>query len=821
MGVGTVGQGIFKAGGVTILDGALGTVLQAGGLAPGARPEALCLSEPDRVRAVHAAYLAAGADILYANTFGANNKKFAGSGLSVTECITAAVRLAGEARRDSGRAGVKIALDVGPLGEMLAPGGTVSFAEAYDDFAEVMRAGEAAGADLVAIETMTDLYEAKAALLAAKECTALPVMLSMSFEENGRSFTGVPVEAMTATLEPLGAAALGINCSLGPAGMLPLLRRLCAATSLPVFAKPNAGLPDPLTGGYSLSPAQFCKEIARCVDLGVAAVGGCCGTTPEVIRLLAQTLRDKAPAARSHAPRSVVCSGTRVVEIDDVRPIGERINPTGKPRLQQALAAGDMAYIQALAVAQAAAGAAILDVNVGAPGVDEVALLPRAVQAVQAVCDLPLQLDSANPAALEAALRVYNGKPIVNSTSGEAEKMARVLPLCRRYGAAVVGLTLDEDGIPATAAGRLAVAQKILAAAEAAGLPKEDVYIDCLTLAASAGQGAADEALQAVRLVKEALGLKTVLGVSNVSFGLPARPLVNRTFLAMALAAGLDLPILNPDAEGMLDTVAAFRMLHGADPGAEAFLARFGGGDSAVSAAGNGGNPSAANGMGGQASANNSPQEGKQPGGEPLSLEAAIQAGLKDAAAQAARQLLADGNEGLAVVTGHMMPALDRVGLGFEAGTVFLPQLLAAAAAAQAAFEVIRTVYGTDAQNGPPVVVATVKGDVHDIGKNIARVLLENYGFQVTDLGRDVPPDRVVRAAQDTGAQLVGLSALMTTTLPAMAETVAALHAALPDCRVMVGGAVLTAEYAQSIGAAYYVKDAKASVDAARQVYGI
>ncbi len=790
---------LFDRGQFVLFDGALGTMVQAAGLAPGLPTEEALFTMPDAVRGIHRAYADAGADILCTCTFGANAKKLASTGHTVAETVEAGVRIAREAAASTG---ALVALDVGPLGELLEPAGALRFEDAYELFAEVMRAGAAAGADLVMLATMTDLYEVKAALLAAREHTNLPVFCSMTFDENGRTFAGTPPEAMAATLWGLGAAALGINCSLGPAALLPLAERLCKASPLPVYLKPNAGLPDPATGAYSLGPEEFCRQMELCLRLGVAGVGGCCGTTPETIRLLAGQFKGRTPAPHPYDHVAILCSGTRVVPVDRVRPVGERINPTGKKRLREALAAGDLTLVQTLAAEQQRAGAALLDVNVGAPGVDEVDLLPRAVKAVQAVSDLPLVLDSANPAALEAALRVYNGKPLVNSTSGETEKLAAILPLCARYGSAVVGLALDENGIPHSAAARVDIARRILDTALAAGIPREDVYVDCLTLAASAGEQAPEETLRAIAMVHGELGLKTVLGVSNISFGLPRREVVNEAFLTLALQAGLDLPILNPDDEGMMGAVAAFELLAGRDPDARRYLARFGGTEKS----------------GGQASAT-PPSMHPPTAGAGLSLRAAIESGLQGDAARAAAGLLESGADGLDIINGQLIPALDAVGAGFEEGSLFLPQLLAAAGAAQAAFSEIRRVYGDAAEAGDAVVVATVKGDVHDIGKNIAKVLLENYGFRVIDLGRDVDPYRVVDAARESGARLVGLSALMTTTLPAMEQTVRALREAGLACRVMVGGAVLTQEYANAIGADYYVKDAGRSVAAAQEVY--
>ena len=777
------------------LDGAMGTQLQRRGLPLGAVPELANLEHPDWLADIHRSYVEAGSDILYANTFGANREKLARSGRTVAEVVSAGVALARQAA--AGRA--LVALDVGPLGQLLEPNGTLRFEEAYDRFAEVMEAGAAAGADLVVIETMADLNEARAALLAAKERTSLPVLVSMSFEADRRTFLGCGVASMALTLSGLGADAIGINCSLGPLEMAPLVDELKRWTDLPLLLKPNAGLPDPAGGGYDIGPEQFAAALAGLGRAGVQLLGGCCGTGPEHIALLRRELEGARRARRAAAVPAAVCSGTRAVAIDRVRVIGERINPTGKKRFQQALREGDMDYILSQALAQTDAGADILDVNVGLPDVDEVRLLPETVRALQAVTDAPLQLDSTDPAALEGALRACCGKAIVNSVNGDPETLEAILPLVKKYGAAVVGLTLDQNGIPKTAEERLAIARRILDAALALGIPRRDVYIDCLTLTVSAEQAAAGETLRAVRMVKEELRLKTVLGVSNISFGLPARPLVNQNFLTMAMTCGLDLPILNPNVDAMMAAVRCFHLLTNVDAEARDFLAAYGG-DAAPT-------PSA-----------------PAAGAAARPLGDLVELGLRGEAGQAARALLAAGEDPMALVDGVLIPALDRVGAQFEAGQRFLPQLIQAAGAAQAAFEAVREALAAR-QDGPPVrrapiVLATVKGDIHDIGKNIVKVLLENYGFAVLDLGRDVDPERVARAVRETGAPLVGLSALMTTTLKSMEETIALLRREGLPCRVMVGGAVLTADYAARIGADFYARDAKESVDIARRVMG-
>lgn len=774
---------------IIYLDGAMGTMLQGKGLQPGERPELLCLTHPDWIRDIHRAYVEAGSQVIYANTFGANALKLAGTGHTVAEVIAAAV---GVARSAAGDAAL-VALDMGPLGELLEPLGTLHFEDAYDLFAEMARAGEAAGADLVAIETMTDLYEARAALLAVKENTALPAFVTMSFDETGRTFTGCTAEAMARTLEGLGADAVGVNCSLGPDRLLPVVREVCRATRLPVIVKPNAGLPDPVDGHYSLSPEEFASAMREMAQLGATLLGGCCGTSPDYIRALRASTEDLPCPARSYDAGSFLCTPTRVVRVDGVRVIGERINPTGKKRLQQALLAGDMDYIVDVAIAQMDAGADILDVNVGYPGVDEAAMLPRVVKALQAATDLPLQLDSTNPAALEAALRVYNGKAAVNSVSGEEKSLQAILPLVKRYGAAVVGLTLDEAGLPKTAEQRVQIARRILERARSLGIPDEDVWIDCLTLTASAQPEQAEETLRAVRMVKEEMHLKTVLGVSNISFGLPNRLLMTQTFLIRAVQCGLSLPILNPNQKELMDALSACRVLSGRDAGCADYVARFATQPAAAPA------PAAA------------------PG---LTLEEAVFRGLRGDAVRLAREALPD-HEGMALVEESLIPALDRVGAEYEAGRAFLPQLLSAAQAAQGVFEVLRSAMAADGhaqEKGPRVLIATVKGDIHDIGKNIVKTVMENYGFDVLDLGRDVPPQTIAQTSAAQRIPLVGLSALMTTTLPAMEDTVRLLRALPQPPRIIVGGAVVTEEYARRIGADAYAKDARAAVEAARRL---
>ena len=796
---------VFDRKRFVFLDGGMGTQLQARGLQPGQKPELAALEMPDVLTAIHTDYANAGADILLANTFGANAKKLAGCGHTVEDVVTASIACA---RKAADTTGALVALDIGPLGELLVPAGTLSFEDAYAEFAQVIRAGTAAGADLVFLETMTDLYELKAAILAAKENCTLPIFTSMSFESRGRTFTGCTVESYAVTAAGLGADAVGINCSLGPKEILPFAQRLCRSVpaGVPVFVKPNAGLPNP-DGSYNLDPDGFAAEMKEYAAIGVSMVGGCCGTTPAFIAKLHETFSPLAPADKIPIRRSCLCTPVRFVEVNGITVVGERINPTGKKRLQQALRDGDSAYPCTQAVAQAEAGAQVLDVNAGLPGIDEAATLEQLVKDLQAVTDLPLQLDSSNPEALSRAWRIYNGKPIVNSVNGETETLEKILPLCKKYGAAVVGLALDKGGIPPTVEGRVAIARRIVDAAHAAGIPDEDIYIDCLCLTASAQQEGATQTLQALARCKKELGVRTVLGVSNISFGLPCRGYLNTTFLTMAMSAGLDLAIMNPNTPEMMAAVRAYRVLTCQDPQSTDYVAAYA--DVQIQTT-----------QTSKSAATVAEVSAAAPGGD--ALFEAVRRGLK-AEARAAADAALTMREPLDVVNTSLIPALDAVGDGFEKGTVFLPQLLQAATAAQAAFEAIKAKIAASGQaqgSKGKIVIATVKGDVHDIGKNIVRVILENYGYDVLDLGRDVDPERVVEAVRQTGAKLVGLSALMTTTVPNMQATIEALHAANLDCKVMVGGAVLTPDYARDIGADYYCKDAKASADLAKQLLG-
>ena len=774
-----------------LLDGAMGTMLQRSGMKPGTIPETLNITDPEMVAAVQRAYIRAGSQAIYANTFGANALKLKGTGYTTAEVIAAGMRIAKECAAETG---ALAGLDVGPLGVMVEPLGSLPFEEAVALYREIMKAGAEAGADLIAIETMSDLTETRAALIAAREETDLPVFVTMSFDSTGRTFTGCTPASMARTLEGLGADAVGVNCSLGPREMIPIVREIRANTTLPVIAKPNAGLPDPVTGEYGVDAEAFAAAMEELAAAGAGIRGGCCGTDPDYIRALAGR---KFPAAVTPEVPGAVCTGPVCVKTDGIRVIGERINPTGKKRLQQALLEDDTDYLVEMAIRQADAGADLLDVNVGYPGVDEVTMLPKAVKAIQAAVDLPLQLDTTNPAALEAALRVYSGKAAVNSVNGKEESLRTVLPLVKKYGAAVVGLTLDEDGIPDTAEKRFAIAEKILHRALEAGIPREDVWIDCLTLTVSAQQEQAGETLRAVRMVTERLGLRTVLGVSNISFGLPNRMLVTQAFLASALEAGLTMPIVNPNQKEIMDLIAARRVLTGEDAECRNYVERFA-----------------------QSEGESRAAEVKTP--ETMTLGDAIRRGLRSEAGKLAARALETRKE-MELVEEELIPALEETGEKYEQGKVFLPQLLSAAQAAQAAFGEIRGSLlkkGEKSADRGTLIMATVRGDIHDIGKNIVITVLENYGYRVRDLGRDVAPETIVKETAEKGIRLVGLSALMTTTLPAMAETVRQLKQLENPPKVMVGGAVVTAAYAETIGADYYARDVRDAVKITARVFG-
>lgn len=772
-----------------ILDGAMGTMLQSQGLEAGDIPELLSITEPEKIINIHKSYIEAGSNIIYANTFGANRYKLEDCRYSVSEIINAAVNNAKKACEGTD---TLTALDIGPIGQLLEPTGNLKFEEAYDIFKEIINAGSEA--DIIVFETMTDLYEVKAGILAAKENSDKPIIVTMTFEENMRTFTGCSLPSMAVTLEGLGADAIGVNCSLGPKELYPVIEEISRWTNLPIVIKPNAGLPDPITNKYSITPAEFAQCIGELNKFGIRLVGGCCGTDPNFIRETVKVLSTLKPVISQKEIPSAVCSPVNTVTVDMPRIIGERINPTGKKLFKEALRNKNTDYILGQAIEQVQGGAEILDVNVGLPEIDEKEMMVTAVKAIQGVVDAPLQIDSTIPEVLEAALRVYNGKPIVNSVNGEEESLNTVLPLVKKYGAAVVGLTLDKNGIPHEAEKRIEIAEKIMNRALEAGIPKRDIYIDCLTLTASAEQAAVMETLKAVEAVKNKLGLHTVLGVSNISFGLPNRPIINANFLTMALTKGLDLAIINPNAEAMTGAVRAYRLLANYDKNSADFIKIYG---------------------------SSTPVAAKNTASE-HTLEYAIEKGLKNEAKAITEKLL-ETKGPMEIINEIIIPALDKAGNEFESGRIFLPQLILSAGVAQEAFEVIKKEIaksGNSSISKGKIVIATVKGDVHDIGKNIVKVLLENYGYTVIDLGKDVEYETVVNAVKENNCRLVGLSALMTTTLGSMKNTIKLIRENGLDCNVMVGGAVLTPDYAESIGADYYSKDAKQSVDIAKEVLG-
>ncbi|MEG2982126.1 MAG: homocysteine S-methyltransferase family protein [Raoultibacter sp.] len=783
-----------------LMDGAMGTILQNQGLPAGQAPDLLNTEDPARITNIFKDYVCAGAQAVTTNTFTSNALKLAGSA-SVSEVFHAAVACA----RASGAR--YVAANIGPVGALLAPLGTLSFDEAYALFKEQVVAAEAAGADFLSLETMADLAETKAAVLAAKENTSLPIFVCMTFGEDGRTFLGATPQAATVMLASLGVHAIGVNCSLGPQELLPIVRAIAAHTHLPVMVRPNAGLPQ-MVGGktlYSVTPHDYCAAVADLLDAGASIVAGCCGTTPPYIEKLATLLQGRTPLHRDVPAFFAVTSAQNALVLSDAHPacavIGERINPTGKPRLRQALEQGDYDYLIGEAVAQQEAGADILDVNAGVPGQDEAAVLVAVIEKLQATSPLPLQIDSSDPAAIEVAARRYAGKPLINSVNGKVESLATILPLIKRYGCAVVGLTLDENGIPHTAQERFAIAQRIVNAAVALGISRHDIAIDCLVMTASTNQEEVAEILKAIALVKSRLGVKTVLGVSNISFGLPRRDVMNATFLAAALGCGLDMPIMDPLAARSRDVVHAFRILNGQDAHAEAFIAHYASQPDNYEGA-------RAQSVPGEAAGAAADLGGAAPDDCIAQAKHLILTGRRGAMREITLQLLEE-YEPMQVINDIFIPVLDDVGNRFDAGEFFLPQLMASAEAVKQGFDVVRENAADAAvEEKGAVCIATVKDDIHDIGKNIVKMLLENYGYQVFDLGRDVAPATIVAAVRAHDIKLVGLSALMTTTVKAMAETIELLHEQVPDCKVFVGGAVLTPEYAQMVGADFYGKDA-------------
>lgn len=784
---------------VVFFDGGMGSLLQAQGLQPGELPETWNVKHPQVLKQAHTAYLEAGSDILTTNTFGANRLKFnAGTEYQLEEIVTAAVHIAKEAAEAYGKG--YIALDLGPTGKLLAPLGDLGFEEAYELYKEVVLVGTKAGADFILIETMSDGYEAKAAILAAKEHCSLPVFVTMIFDGNGKLLTGGTIQSAVALLEGLGVDALGINCGLGPVQMKGLLEEMLEAASIPVIVNPNAGMPRSEGGKtvYDIDSEEFSKAMEEMVNMGAWGAGGCCGTTPEHIRRMVKRCKNLPHNPLQKKNRTVISSYAHAVELGK-HPviIGERINPTGKSKFKQALRDHNLEYILREGVIQQDHGAHILDVNVGLPEIDEPSMMEEAIKELQSIIDLPLQIDTSDIRAMERAMRIYNGKPLINSVNGKQESMEAVFPLVKKYGGVVVALALDEDGIPETADGRMKIAGKIYARAKEYGIEAKDIIIDALCLTISSESQGALTTLETVKRVRDELGGKTILGVSNISFGLPKREHINAAFFTMALQSGLSAAIINPNSEAMMSAYYSYCALADLDPQCGQYIEVYGGqGPSAGKAV-----PTAF-------------------GSGDISLSDSIIKGLKECAHHAVRTLM-ETKEALCIISEDMIPALDMVGKGFEKGTIFLPQLLMSAEAAKAAFEVLMdqmTKLGQTREKKGKIILATVKGDIHDIGKNIVKVLLENYSYDVIDLGKDVPPETVVKTAVEHQVPLVGLSALMTTTVPSMEMTIAGLRKEAPWVKVMVGGAVLTEEYATTIGADQYCKDAMASVEYAKSL---
>lgn len=782
---------------ILIFDGAMGTMLQKKGLQIGENPEIFGLKNPDKLIEIHKEYLIAGANVVTTNTFGANELKLDKLGYTVEEIVGNAISVAKKAIDEVDKSKPRyVALDIGPIGEMLEPMGTLSFDRAYEIFKRQILQGVKSGANIIIIETMMDLYEAKAAVLAAKENSNLPVFCTMTFDENGRSFTGCTPESMIATIQGLGVDAIGVNCSLGPRQLLPIVKKISERAIVPVIVQANAGLPRIVDGQalYDVDAKEFYEGVEAFIGVGASIIGGCCGTNPDFIKEISDNINSVERKIIEKNNKCVVCSSSKYIEIDGPIVVGERLNPTGRKPLKDALKNENVDYIINLALEQINGGAEILNVNVGLPDIEEKRIMPKVLKEIQAVVDTPLQVDSSNIEALEQGLRYYNGRTIVNSVNGKEESLNSILPIVKKYGACVVGLALDENGIPDTAKGRFDIAKKIIDRAVSYGIRKEDIFIDCLSLTVSAQQEEAVETLKAIKMIKESLGVKTILGVSNISFGVPNRNALNHTFLSLALGAGLDLAIINSNESSMMEVINSFRVIKNIDKGCINYINKYSG------------------------VVLSSKIENNTGGGSNISLTEIVERGLKEEAKNVTLSLLEEKDENY-ILDEILIPALDSVGEKYDGGEIFLPQLIQSAETVKSSLNVIKEKLLSKSDNSVSkgkIIVATVKGDIHDIGKNIVKIMLENYGYEVIDLGKDVPIENVIRTARENEIKLVGLSALMTTTVQSMKDTIQSLRDNNIDAKVFVGGAVLTEEYAKNIGADYYSKDAKSAVEIAK-----
>ncbi|AEB76662.1 homocysteine S-methyltransferase family protein [Clostridium botulinum] len=772
-------------------DGAMGTMLQNRGISLGeVPPEIYNILNPKVIKDIHKKYIDAGVDIITTNTFGANELKLKDSGYSVEKVIEAGVKLAKEVSN-----GKLVALDIGPTGEMLEPMGDLKFERAYEIFKSQVIAGVNAGCDIILIETISDLYEAKAAILAAKENSSLPVFCTMTFGEDGRTFTGTDPITMVSVLEGLSVDALGINCSLGPKEMLPVMEKIIKYSSIPVIAQPNAGLPRVVDGKtiFDITPEEFAFYQKQMASLGVSILGGCCGTTDKYIKVVIDELKNSIPKKILKKDKTMISSYCKTVILGEgIKVVGERINPTGKEEFKEAIKSNNISYILNEAISQRACGAHILDINVGLPGIDEKDIMVKTIKNLQSTVDIPLQIDSADCDVIEAATRIYNGKPIINSVNGKQESMKNIFPIVKKYGACVIALTLDENGIPTTIEDRVKIAEKIINTAKEYGIDKKDIIVDCLVLTASAQQKEVMETLDALGIIKEKFKVKTILGISNISFGLPKRELMNRTFLTMALTKGLDVPILNPNDRDIMETIKSFEVLANIDTNCENYIGEI----------------------------SNLKKEVKY-NNKKINLKDIVVNGVLDEVENVTKELLKT-KDGVEIIEKYLIPALDLVGNDYEEGKIFLPQLIKCGETVKKSFQIIKDnikKYNKKDVVKGKIVLATVKDDIHDIGKNIVKLLLENYGFEVVDLGKNVSVETILEVVKKYNIKLVGLSALMTTTVKSMEETISRLKEVNPICKVFVGGAVLNEEYAKQIGADYYAKDARESVLIANEIF--